>query len=249
MANAIGSLHWANRTHGKLSWYNKLTIVAHLAKIQVQRILLRQKPTNPAPFDIDSIVIPDSNIAKQACELCEEVSSEALALHCMRAYLFGSILGQQDGLHFDPELFFVMAQLHDLGLTDAYNQKDPTAACFAVEGARAAHAFCTEHGWTEARATTVNEAISLHLNIAVSTANGCEAHLLRFGSGLDVLGEGRWLIHADTRKAVLERYSRDGLVEGLTAAFEREHANRAHSRITFLNQTIGFNGRMQRAKL
>jgi hypothetical protein len=39
----------------------------------------------------------------------------------------------------DPELLYLACVLHDLGLTSAHDGHDAKAACFAVEGARAAH--------------------------------------------------------------------------------------------------------------
>ena len=107
-------------------------VTMRTAPAQVRQRLGLRNPRAFA-FDVDRLPIPDSSIAKEAEELCREASSPMLANHCFRTYAWGMILGQSDGLHPDPELFYVASLLHDLALTDQFRDYAPMP-CF---GARA----------------------------------------------------------------------------------------------------------------
>lgn len=240
----IGSIAWAKATHGKLSWRSKLALLTEIVHAQIQAGLRILTLPKPIPFELERIRIPDTAIAREASELCESVSSAPLYLHCLRTYFWGCILAGQDRLTFDPELFFVMAQLHDFGLTDAYHGKDATAACFAVEGGQAAADFCAAHGWDAQRTAQVHEAITLHLNITVLPSQGVEAHLLRAGSGLDVIGLRRREIAPETKRDVVARYPRAGFAADLNAAMDRELALRRDSRTAFLYRYAQFRWRV-----
>jgi hypothetical protein len=129
--------------------------------------------------------------------------------------------------------------LHDLGLTDAHSGREPRARCFAVEGARAAHALVGAHGAGEDRARAVAETISLHLNVTVPVRLGPEAHLLSKGVTLDVVGRRLHQVPAETTASVLSRWPRRGFRRELTAATARQEAMRPASRAALLNR-LGF---------
>ena len=69
---------------------------------------------------IAGITIPDSAMAIEATELVRDVSPPLLFHHSRRVYLFGSLQGQRLGLPADPELLYVGAMFHDLGLTEKF---------------------------------------------------------------------------------------------------------------------------------
>ena len=64
-----------------------------------------------------ALVIPDSLLAKEATDILREYSTDLLFNHSMRVYLFAAEQGRQQKLRFDPELLYVAAAFHDLGLT------------------------------------------------------------------------------------------------------------------------------------
>jgi HD superfamily phosphodiesterase len=41
--------------------------------------------------------------------------------HSVRVYVFGAMKGFRENLKFDPELLYVAALFHDMGLVDAYH--------------------------------------------------------------------------------------------------------------------------------
>src|SRR4051794_21689502 len=91
---------------------------------------------------ISTVAIPDSLLAKQATAILREYSTELLFRHSMRVYLFAAEHGRQQKLRADPELLFVAAAFHDLGLTRKFSSE---AERFEVDGANAARQFLTTH--------------------------------------------------------------------------------------------------------
>src|SRR6266851_2149632 len=87
---------------------------------------------------ISGVTIPDSKLAREATELVRDTESPLLFNHSTRVYYFGSLAGKRRGLKFDPELLYVGAMFHDMGLTSQYTSK---AHRFEVDGANSARAF------------------------------------------------------------------------------------------------------------
>src|SRR4051812_40499019 len=77
---------------------------------------LHAAPMTPSRTTIAGIPIPDSTIAREATELVQDVAPRLLFDHSRRVFLFGSLQGEQLGLDYDPELFYVGSMFHDLGL-------------------------------------------------------------------------------------------------------------------------------------
>src|SRR4051812_23619711 len=95
------------------------------------------------PKQIAGIPIPDSTLAAEATELVRDTESELLFDHSLRVYLFGALQGRRLGLSYDPELLYIGAIFHDLGLTEEYRSPDER---FEVDGANAARRFLERHG-------------------------------------------------------------------------------------------------------
>ena len=85
------------------------------------------------------IEIPDSQLATEAADILREYGNEFLWNHSHRVFLFGSLLGRQENLKYDPELLYISALFHDLGLTKHYSSPDKR---FEVDGANAARSRC-----------------------------------------------------------------------------------------------------------
>lgn len=245
----LGSIAWADATHGTLSLTDKLTMLRQ----EVQRQLTLQwrsltgKPTmRVSTADLDEIVIPDSALAVGALHLSESVCPQSLVFHTLRTYFWASILAKQDGLKPDVELLYVMAVLHDIGLTATYNHEDGKSLCFAVEGGRAAGAFVREHG-TPQQAELIEDGIIRHLNLIVTPDEGVEAHLIHDGTILDVVGARHREIDRETITGVLERYPRLSFKQDLIALFNAEYAERPQSRIAFMQQVANLNKLIEKA--
>ena len=83
---------------------------------------------------IAGIKIPDSKMAKDLTELIRDKEPDLLYHHSRRVYLFGALAGQRKGLAYDPELLYVGAMFHDIGLTEQYRH---SMLRFEVDGANA----------------------------------------------------------------------------------------------------------------
>jgi HD domain len=189
---------------------------------------------------------PDSRLARQAEELCRELSTPSLANHCLRVYLWAALLGSRDRLRYDAELLFVAALLHDLGLTDAYVDSPRRVSCFAVEGGLAAREWSLEHGFDRDRAGRLADAISLHVNPHVGVEQGAEAHLLTAGAALDVIGARYRELGRPLVTAGLERYPRLGFKREMDERSRRAARRGPRTRVAVAYR-LGFGRRIARA--
>ena len=65
---------------------------------------------------IAGIPIPDSTMAREATELVRDISTPLLFDHSRRVFLWASLQGEKLALDYDPELLYVGAMFHDVGL-------------------------------------------------------------------------------------------------------------------------------------
>ena len=231
--SSVGSLAWARRTRGRLSRRDQLTLLAQAAVAQLNQWLGRRGA--PVDVDVASLRIPDSALCMAAQELVVSVSEPWLVNHCLRAFVWATILGKKARLAYDEELLFVAAALHDLGLTNAGPTLTPTPAeCFAVEGAFGAEAFLKRQAVEEQRRERIVEAISLHLNVTVPLKHGIEAHLLHDGTALDVIGRRHREIGRATIDGVLRSYPRGDITNGLVTVMRKQAEVRPRARAAFL---------------
>ena len=117
---------------------------------------------------IAGIQIPDTSIVRAATELVRDTENDLLYNHSRRVFLWGALSGNRRGLHYDPELLYVGAMFHDMGLTAAYASPDLR---FEVDGANAARDFLQAYDVSERDVDDVWNAIALH------TTPGIPAHM------------------------------------------------------------------------
>ena len=232
----FGTLAWATAHNGELSPAERVreiakgtVVVLRTAPAQIRQRLGMRNPRALA-YDVDRLPIPDSSIAKQAEELCREASSPMLVNHCWRTYAWGMILATHDGLHPDPELFYVASMLHDLALTDQFRGYAPMP-CFGARAALLAHDWAQARGWPAQRCTTLADAICLHLNVEVPRERGPEAQLLQAGAGLDVIGLRHWQLTPQTVAAVQARYPRLDMKKAAYPLFVAESHRRTRAQL------------------
>lgn len=134
---------------------------------------------------IAGIQIPDSSLAKAATQLIRDTEPDLLFHHSTRVFLFGALAGRRKNLKFDPELLYVGAMFHDIGLTRQYSS---TNERFEVDGANAARDFLASHGVPEASIEIVWDAIALHTTPGIPQHKKPEVALVTAGVEMDVLG-------------------------------------------------------------
>src|SRR5699024_4450899 len=136
---------------------------------------------------ISGVTIPDSKLAQEATELVREFASQLIYDHSRRVYVLGALRGQRDGISYDPELLYVGAMFHDLGLTDKYARDDQR---FEIDGADEARRFLLSHGVADVDADKVWNAIALHTTPEIPLHMAAEVALVTRGVEHDVLGIG-----------------------------------------------------------
>jgi len=236
----VGSWEWAQRTDGRLGRADRAELLRQGVLAQLSRLpaALRRRLIR----DTSSLSLPDppdTALAKEAEERVRELSKPPLYGHCLRTWAFAALFAQRDRVDHDEELLYLACVLHDIGLTEAHEGRDPTAACFAVEGARAAHTLLCERQAPEERARTVAEAISLHLNIDVPDRYGPEAILLSKGVTLDVVGRRMERFPQAALLEVAKKWPREGSSELLLADTKLQAKRRPQSRAALLHR-LGF---------
>ncbi|WP_067562503.1 HD domain-containing protein [Nocardia acidivorans] len=172
---------------------------------------------------IADIRIPDSRLATEATELVRDVATPLIYDHSRRVYLFGALQGERRGLDYNPELLYVGAMFHDLGLTEKYRT---TEQRFEIDGADQAREFLLAHGITAHAAETVWTAIALHTTPEIPGRMAPEIALVTAGVEFDVLGIGYDDLPAETRAAVVAAHPRPDFKRRILAAFTEGIADR-----------------------
>jgi hypothetical protein len=158
-------------------------------------------PTNELP----DVVIPDSQLAREVAQLIRDTESDLLFNHSTRVYLWGALLGKRKNVAFDPELLYVAAMFHDIGLTSAYRDSELR---FEVDGANAARDFLRSHHVDEADVAKVWTAVALHTTPGIPEHMHGEIALVQAGAGMDVAGRGFDEFSEAQRTAVVAGFPR-----------------------------------------
>ena len=154
---------------------------------------------------VTGILLPDTALAHEATELIRDTESALLFNHSSRVFCFASLAGQRRSLQFDPEMLYVGAMFHDLGLVPKYSSDSDR---FEVDGANAARDFLMRHGIVQQDVDDVWAAIALHTTPGVPQYMHPVVALLTAGVELDVLGIGLSDLDGDMREEVLRMFPR-----------------------------------------
>src|SRR3954469_22284894 len=97
---------------------------------------------------IAGIPIPGSTLVREATEFVQDVSTPLLFDHSRRVFLWAALQAERLRLRYDPELLYVGAMFHDVGLVEGHRSADER---FEIDGANAARRFLERHGLPEER--------------------------------------------------------------------------------------------------
>src|SRR5438045_3330846 len=159
------------------------------------------------PNLISALVIPDSLLAKEATDLLREYSTDLLFNHSIRVYLFAAEQGGQQKIRFDPELLYVAAAFHDLGLIKKFSSQNER---FEVDSADAAQKFLNAHNIAEHQMHTVWHAIALHTTPGIPQFMHPVIALVTAGVEMDVLGIAFSEFTEAEREAIVQAHPRYG---------------------------------------
>lgn len=191
--------------------------------------------TNSSIKTIGGIVIPDTQLVRDATEFVRDVEDDLLFNHSRRVFLFGALQGLRRGLQPDLELLYVGAMFHDVGLTERYRTSTDR---FEVDGAHAARDFLTAHGVDKADAEKVWLGIALHTTPGVPEFLDPEVALLQAGVELDVLGIGRESLAPDALAAVTAAHPRPDFKNRIIAAFNDGMRHRPQTTFGTMNDDV-----------
>lgn len=172
-------------------------------------------PTSTTPSALE-IRVPDSRLAKEATELVRDGVGDLLYDHSRRVYFFGALRGRRLGLAYDPELLYVAAMFHDLGLTEPFRA---SGRRFEVDGADEARRFLRTRGVPEDSVRRVWTAIALHTTPGIPEFMEPEVALVTAGVEYDVLGIGYHDLAEADRAAVVALHPRPRFKERILRAF------------------------------
>ena len=164
---------------------------------------------------IAGIPIPDSTLAREATEFVHDVAGPLLFDHSRRVFLWGALHGEKLALDYDPELFYVGAMFHDIGLVEGHRSEHER---FEIDGANEARRFLERHGLPEESVMTVWESIALHTTRGIPNYKQPEVRLVNWGVEYDIQALYFDDLTAQQREAVVAAHPRTNFKPGVMKA-------------------------------
>jgi hypothetical protein len=164
------------------------------------------------------VTVPDTKLAREATDLVRSSTSDLVYDHSRRVFWFGSLQGRNRGLSFDPELLYIGAMFHDLGLNEQFRG---SGRRFEVDSAGEARRFLQAHGLPEDSIRRVWTAIALHTTPGIPEFMEPEVALVTAGVEYDVLGIGYHDISDVDRAEITALHPRPDFKRTILQAFTR----------------------------
>jgi hypothetical protein len=184
---------------------------------------------------IAGVPVPDTRLVADATEFVKAAEPPLLFHHSRRVYLFGMLQGRRRGLSPDPELLYVGAMFHDLGLTERHRTKDQR---FEVDGADLAREFLAAHGVSDEQARRVWTGIALHTTPGIPEHMEPEIALVTAGVETDVLGIGYGDLDPADISAVTAAHPRPDFKRQILAAFTDGFSGRPDTTFGTVNADV-----------
>ena len=165
---------------------------------------------------VAGVTVPDTKLAREATELIRDRTSDLVYHHSRRVFWWGSLQGSNRGLSFDPELLYIGAMFHDLGLNAEFRD---SGRRFEVNSADEARRFLQGHGVPEDSVRRVWTAIALHTTPGIPEFMEPEVALVTAGVEYDVLGIGYHDISGTDRAAITALHPRPDFKRQILQAF------------------------------
>jgi hypothetical protein len=162
------------------------------------------------------VTVPDTKLARDATDLVRDSTTDLVYHHSRRVFWFGSLQGRNRGLSFDPELLYIGAMFHDLGLNVQFRS---SGRRFEVDGADEARRFLQGHGVPEDSIRRVWTAIALHTTPGIPEFMEPEVALVTAGVEYDVLGIGYHDISDANRAEITSLHPRPDFKRSILQSF------------------------------
>jgi hypothetical protein len=151
------------------------------------------------------VEVPDTAAVAEATRYIRGMTSPLIFHHSRRVFIFAALHAREVGLQPDPELLYLFAIFHELGLLTPFSDVEQR---FELDGADHARKFLLDHGFPATAAEVVWEAIAPHTTPGIPSRMGPEIAATNYGVLTDVIGVG------------LDKLDR-GLVDEITAVHPR----------------------------
>jgi hypothetical protein len=181
------------------------------------------------------VCVPDTKLVAEATELVRDTTSELIYRHSRRVFFFGSLQGSNRGLSFDPELLYIGAMFHDLGLSKQFRG---SGRRFEVDSADEARRFLQARGVPEDGVRRVWTAIALHTTPGVPEFMEPEVALVTAGVEYDVLGIGYDDIEAGPRAEITALHPRPDFKRQILQAFTDGMAGKPETTFGTVNADV-----------
>jgi hypothetical protein len=181
------------------------------------------------------VTVPDTKLAHDATQLVRDSTTDLVYNHSRRVFWFGSLQGRNRGLSFDPELLYVGAMFHDLGLNEQFRL---SGRRFEVESADEARRFLQSHGVPEDSIRRVWTAIALHTTPGIPGFMEPEVALVTAGVDYDVSGIGYHEISDADRDEITLLHPRPDFKRSILEAFTQGNASKPETTFGNVNADV-----------
>jgi hypothetical protein len=181
------------------------------------------------------VAVPDTKLARDATRLVREATTDLVYHHSRRVFWFGSLQGRRRGLSFDPELLYIGAMFHDLGLNEQFRS---SGRRFEVDSAGEARRFLQGRGVPEDSIRTVWTAIALHTTPAIPEFMEPEVALVTAGVEYDVMGIGYHDISDTDRAEITALHPRPDFKRSILQAFTDGNAPKPETTFGNVNADV-----------
>ena len=185
--------------------------------------------------DAAGVVVPHTRLAREATELVRDRTDDLIYHHSRRVFCWGSVQGRNRGLSWDPELLYLGAMFHDLGLNAEFRT---SGRRFEVDSADEARSFMRSHGLPEDSIRRVWTAIALHTRRGIPEFMEPEVAVVTAGVEYDVLGIAYDDVSAGDRAAITALHPRPDFKRRILAAFAEGMAFRPETKFGTVNANV-----------
>ena len=188
-----------------------------------------------AANSVAGVDVPDTLVAAEVTELVRDITSELVYHHSRRVYFFGALQGRNRGLSFDPELLYVAAMFHDIGLNNHFHG---SGRRFEIDSAEEARRFLQGRDMPEDGIRRVFTAIALHTTPGIPEFMEPEVALLTAGVEYDLMGIGYNEVSDDMRAEVTALHPRPDFKRKILRAFTDGMADRPDTTFGTVNADV-----------
>jgi hypothetical protein len=162
------------------------------------------------------VTVPDTKLVRESTDLVRAATTDLVYHHSRRVYFWAELQGRNRGLSYDPELLYLGAMFHDLGLSEQFRG---SGRRFEVDSADEARRFLQGHGVPEDSIRRVWTAIALHTTPGIPEFMEPEVALVTAGVEYDVLGIGYHDISDADRAEIVALHGRRNFKHNILQAF------------------------------